>query len=458
MTMTLFPSLLRRCAPLLVLVFFGATFPAAGDLAQYVAQPDPSFAWTLVAKSEVPAATLYELRLTSQTWHDIAWQHNLTIYVPTNPPPAVQAAARGSALLMIDGGSQDSVEKKPSRDAIVYGSTLAQKIGVPFAVLKQVPNQPLFTGLKEDALIAETFRRYIQTRDESWPLLFPMTKAAVRAMDAIGEFAKRELGTTIEKFVVTGASKRGWTTWLTAATDPRVVALAPMVIDMLNSEPQMDHQVKVFGTWSDQTKDYHELLRREKTEEVRRLWSITDPFTFREKLTQPKLIILGNNDPYWTTDALNIYWPDLKGPKWIHYVPNAGHNLVQTVAGQRIPPIAAMNALGVFTRTQLTGLPMPRLEWKHEEYGGRPRVVVTTEPAPKSAKVWAAHSPTHDFRAATWEQRPTQQNGSTITGEIELPASGSAAYYAALDFEFEGVPFTLCTQIQIVDAQLAAGK
>jgi PhoPQ-activated pathogenicity-related protein len=101
---------------------------------------------------------------------------------------------------------------------------------------------------------------------------------------------------------------------------------------------------------------------------------------------------------------------------------------------------------------------MPRLEWKHEENGGRPRVVVTSEPAPKSAKVWAAHSPTHDFRAATWEQRPTQQNGSTITGEIELPASGSAAYYAALDFEFEGVPFTLCTQIQIVDAQLAAGK
>jgi len=321
-----------------------------------------------------------------------------------------------------------------------------------------VPNQPLFTNLKEDALIAETFRRYIQSHDESWPLLFPMTKAAVRAMDTIGEFAKRELGTSIEKFVVTGASKRGWTTWLTAASDPRVVALAPMVIDMLNSRPQMDHQVKVFGTWSDQTKDYHELLRREETEEVRRLWSLTDPFTFREKLTQPKLIILGNNDPYWATDALNIYWQDLKGPKWIHYVPNAGHNLVQTAGGQRIPPIAAINALGVFTRKQLTGEAMPRLDWKHEDNGGHPRVVVTSDPAPKASTVWVAHSATHDFRAATWEQRPAKQNAATVTGEIDLPASGSAAFYAALEFECEGVPFTLCTQIQIVDAQPAAGK
>jgi PhoPQ-activated pathogenicity-related protein len=455
-SMILSPALLRRCAPFLILC--ATALPVAADLPEYLARPDSSYAWTLVGKSDAINATLYELRLTSQTWHDIAWQHNLTIYVPTNPPPDVQTAARGSALLMIDGGSQESVEKKPSRDAILYGSTLAQKIGVPFAVLKQVPNQPLFTGLKEDALIAETFRRYIQTRDESWPLLFPMTKAAVRAMDAIGEFAKRELGAPIEKFVVTGASKRGWTTWLTAASDPRVVALAPMVIDMLNSRPQMDHQVKVFGTWSDQTKDYHELLKRKETEEVQRLWAITDPFTFREKLTQPKLIILGNNDPYWTTDALNLYWQDLRGPKWIHYVPNAGHNLVQTTGGQRIPPIAAMNALGVFTRKQLTGLPMPRLEWKQEENSGHPGVVVNSDPAPKSATVWVAHSSTHDFRAATWEQRPTKQNGSTITGEIDLPTSGSAAFYAALEFEFESVPFTLCTQIQIVDAQVAAGK
>ena len=47
-----------------------------------------------------------------------------------------------------------------------------------------------------------------------------MTKAAVRAMDTVREFAASK-GTRIDNFLVLGGSKRGWTTWLTAAVDPR---------------------------------------------------------------------------------------------------------------------------------------------------------------------------------------------------------------------------------------------
>jgi hypothetical protein len=44
------------------------------------------------------------------------------------------------------------------------------------------------------------------------------------AMDATIEFAKQKTGNTIKKFVVAGASKRGWVTWLTSAVDKRVMA------------------------------------------------------------------------------------------------------------------------------------------------------------------------------------------------------------------------------------------
>ena len=42
----------------------------------------------------------------------------------------------------------------------------------------------------------------------------------------------------------------------------------------------------------------------------RRLWQMVDPYAYRDALTLPKLILLGNNDPYWTVDALNLYWRD----------------------------------------------------------------------------------------------------------------------------------------------------
>ena len=63
------------------------------------------------------------------------------------------------------------------------------------------------------------------------------------------------------------------------------------------------------------------------TTEAPKLWQMIDPWVYREKLTLPKMIINGANDPYWPLDALNSYWDDLKGEKWVLYVPNAGHDL-----------------------------------------------------------------------------------------------------------------------------------
>lgn len=57
-------------------------------------------------------------------------------------------------------------------------------------------------------------------------------QAAVRAMDCTTEFMNRMHGGTILDFIVGGASKRGWTTWTTAAVDKRVVAATPIVMGM----------------------------------------------------------------------------------------------------------------------------------------------------------------------------------------------------------------------------------
>ena len=43
--------------------------------------------------------------------------------------------------------------------------------------------------------------------------------------------------------VVTGGSRRGWTTWLTAVADPQVAGIAPILIDMQNLREQLKHQL-----------------------------------------------------------------------------------------------------------------------------------------------------------------------------------------------------------------------
>ncbi len=88
-------------------------------------------------------------------------------------------------------------------------------------------------GRTEDAVIAFSFDRFMATGDESWPALLPMVKSAVRAMDVIQEVVPLGLGIPINDFVVSGGSKRGWTTWLTAAVD----ALRPSRASRPSSRP-----------------------------------------------------------------------------------------------------------------------------------------------------------------------------------------------------------------------------
>ena len=54
-------------------------------------------------------------------------------------------------------------------------------------------------------------------------------------MDTVADWVqKTHGGALIDKFLVAGASKRGWTTWMTGAVDTRVIGLFPIVMDMLN--------------------------------------------------------------------------------------------------------------------------------------------------------------------------------------------------------------------------------
>ncbi len=411
---------------------------ARADLFDFVKKAEPSYSWKLKEKINHDKGTVYDIELVSQTWHDITWKHQLQVYQPKGVEPT------RTMLLWNTGGSA----KEP---AITMYMTLAEKTKSPVAVLYDVPNQPLLGNLKEDALIAETFARYLKTKDDTWPLLQPMVKSVVKAMDALQAFGKEEWKAAPESFVITGGSKRGWTTYLTGAVDPRVKAIAPMVFDMLNMAEQVPHQVKSFGAPSEMIGDYTKLglTALPDNDDVKKLNSIVDPWSYRERLTMPKLLLLGNNDPYWTVDALNLYWDGLKGDKYILYVPNAGHNLQQKDKFGLPDLNRVQGALAAFVRAQVHGGELPKVEWKHSDADGKQVLTITAKPGAKAARAWLAKAPTFDFRKATWEEVPATLKDGTATVTVAPPEKGCQAFYGEVEYESDGQKYSLCTQIRV---------
>lgn len=414
-----------------LLVLLSAALPARADLLTYVQRPDPAYRWQLLENRELGDVSLTDLHLVSQVWQGITWEHRLRVFRPS------PIEFPNTAVLRITGG--DASEEDARLNAF-----LAKMAGMPLALLYQIPNQPLFGDLREDDLIAHTFVRYLETGDEDWPLLLPMTKAAVRAMDALQAFAQSAEGgqQPIRRFIVAGASKRGWTTWLTAVADPRVAGIIPMVYDNLNLFAQMPHQLETWGAFSPQIEEYTRrgLQQQMATERGRRMAEMVDPFTYRDRLALPKLIINGTNDPYWTLDALNLYWDDLVGDKYVLYVPNAGHGLEDlTRVG---------NTAIAFARNVAGGKAMPRLTWQQQDANGQLRLTVASDPPAREARLWVARSDSKDFRQAEWQEEPMKPANPGFVGQASVPERGSIAIFGEAVYDNDGRSFTLSTQVR----------
>ena len=415
---------------------------ATGPLADYAHAVDPATRLDAIDAGEFAGGSWRTLRLVSQRWRGVEWSHELSMYRPAG-------SGEATMLFGIDGGKAGKVPEKgplPITDTIRLLATVANAANMPAAIIRQVPYQPMFDGLVEDGLIAHSFEQYVRTGDPSWPLLLPMVKAAVEGMHAVGRVARAEWGIDPRGFVVTGASKRGWTTWLTAAVDPRVVAAVPMVIDMLSMERQLRLQVESFGKLSEQLDDYtsRRIEKLVATPRGRELVEIVDPYRYRQALTLPKLIALGTNDPYWPLEALEVYRDGLHGPCWVSYSPNSGHGL---------PPERIAGLLAAMGRHATGERPLPTIDWQFEQDADGGRCVLEADEEPAEVLLWQAESATRDFRKARWTATPVPAAGRERTAAIARPAAGFGAALLQCRYERTPWPLLLTTGVQVVGAK-----
>ena len=430
----------------------GNTARASRDLTaldRYVAQPDTNYSFHLVQAMPGKAETTFILEMTSQAWlttNEVdrpVWKHWVIIVEPAN-------VTSTTGLLFISGGANDG--KVPQNPDVTLAQIAVASHSV-VAELKMVPNQPLVfagetEGRKEDSLIAYTWDKFLRTGDSKWPARLPMTKAAVRAMDTVTAFcARAEGGHTVKRFVVAGASKRGWTTWTTAAVDKRVVAIVPCVIDLLNIEPSMLHHYAAYGFWAPSIDDYasFRIMDWTGTPQYRALMRIVEPYQYRERLIMPKFIINAAGDQFFLPDSSQFYFKDLPGVKYLRYVPNTDHSLKGSDAPQTL--LACYEAI-------LAGSPLPRFSWSTGPDG---TLRVRTRDRPTKVVLWQATNPeARDFRLETlgprYEGTTLADSGDGVyLAKVPPPAKGWTAFFVELTFPGPtSAPFKFTTDVHVV--------
>ena len=424
----------------LSLAFAAVTFAGTTALDRYVAAPDSHYKYEIAKTITGQGYTAYIVDLTSQQWHGFVWRHWLTIVRP-------DSVKGDTGMLYINGGSVN--QKLPDAPSHEYVEAALDSHSI-VAGLAGVPNEPvLFPGetrpRNEDEIIAYTWVRYLKTGDETWPLNLPMTKAAIRAMDTVTAICPN-----VTKFVVTGASKRGWTTWLTAAVDKRVVAIEPMVIDLLNEVPSFQHQFETFGYYSAALKPYQDmgLMNLEHGPKYLALMSIVDPYGYRDRYTMPKFLINSAGDQYFLPDSSQFYFDQLPGEKYIRYVPNTKHALNGD----------AQQSLMAFYDAVLRAKPRPKFSWKFEKNGD---IQLTSADAPSAVRLWTATDPeARDFRLDTIgpaykETALSPEKKGIWLAHIEPPTKGWTAYFVEIDYPSGGkYPFKFTTPVRIAPDKL----
>lgn len=406
-------------------------------LDNYVNAPDPSFHSEIMYQSKKEGYTLFVLKMISQEWLTVnevdepVWWHWVTVVIP-------DTVKHDTALMWIGGGAKDDELPQDASTILTQSALLTHSVT---AGIHNIPNQPItfvddtIPERYEDALIAYGWRKFLEggAKDEDaiWLARLPMTKAVVRAMDAVEELIASEFHRTIEHYVVSGASKRGWTTWTTAAVDDRVVAIIPIVIDLLNIEPSFEHHWRNYGFWAPAVHEYvvEGIMDWMNSEEFSRLLDITEPYSYIQRLDMPKLLINAAGDQFFQPDSWQFYWDDLIGENHIRYVPNTGHSLQGT---------DALESMIAFYQEILDNKNRPDYHWEIRD--NQIYVEVDPDNNPSMIKFWQAANPeTRDFRidqvGKIWQDSTIAINPEGIYKiNLNAPVNGWKAYLVELTY------------------------
>ncbi len=437
------------------ILLFNASFSQSSALEDYVALEDTSFNFYAVDTLFGTNYTNYILYMSSQSWRNLnevdrtLWEHWVSIVIPSE-------VYYDKALLFINGGSNSP---DPPGGTFEESSTIAALSHTIVVNFGMVPNEPLtFTdeteSRSEDAIIAYSWDKYLNGGDETWILQLPMVKSVVRGMDMAQTFvAGLDSSYQINQFVLSGASKRGWTTWLTSAVDDRVCGMIPIVFDALNTIQSFKHHYGAYGFWSPAVWDYENMGIFDwfSYPEIYYLMSIVDPLKYKDRFaTMPKYLIHATGDEFFVPSS-QFYFDQLPGPTFQRYVPNASHSLEQALDD-------VVYSFAAFYKAILNDFTLPEFSWEMMEDGS---IRFETVTSPTQVKLWQAYNPNaYDFRYMTigpaWNDVILSDQGNGVyLADITAPDSGWTAFYIEAIYSSGGqFPYKFSTDVSFLPKTL----
>jgi PhoPQ-activated pathogenicity-related protein len=425
----------------------------------YVAKPDPAFAWKVVGQVSGPGYHGAVLELTSQTWltskevDKPVWKHWLTVIVPDDIKKNGKVSY-SKAFLFITGGKNDDTAPTQATDR---WARMAVETSSVVAELDDVPNQPLRFAEDpkprvEDEIIAYQQAKFARDRNPLDLVRLPMVKSGTQAMTAVQQYLASEAGgkLKIDGFVVSGGSKRAWTTWLVGALDKRVVAIVPIVINVLDVDATTRHHWEAMGYFSPALKDYvdnhliPDMIGKPGLEEVNR---IEDPLNYRDRpsMKMPKYIINAVGDEYFPPDNTKFSYHLLPQVKRLRMIPNSKHSTSGTDIGESIT---------AFYDAVLKHRPIPGYSWTVRKDGA---IVVRSPTRPSQVLLWQGNDPkARDFRVDTigkaFTSTPLKRGkDGTWVGKVAKPKSGWTAYFVELTYPSgTKYPFKFTTEVSVI--------
>ena len=402
--------------------------------------------YSLLERKQLPGVILQRYSLNSQVWSPQGvvsperWQNGVDIYIPDS--------ARGkNALVVINNGSNNNgsgtpvvptnfSEEELSRIAVATRTIVVAVSNVPNQVLSY---QGEATPLAEDYSVAYSWSLFIGDTHKylDASLHIPMAASVSQTL----RLAKKELTQhNITKFMVTGVSKRGWATWLTALSAPDVDAIIPVAFDLLDTKRSLAHMYQSYGkNWPGAFYPYYQqgIDQQIDTDEFASLMTLEDPLAYlntdmADRLKIDKYIINASGDDFYVPDNSHFYYDQLPGHKSLRVVPNSSHYDILSVTER---------SLTTFVNRFQNRQNLPEVTEKIQSIrDGKKDLTVSFSEKPVAVLQWTARNPAaRDFRyACNVKYSPSSirlpASAYTLSIPLTAPDSGWQATYIEATF------------------------